>query len=58
VVMQPSVVAGPGAAAPASVVPAEAVMNFLRTNDIQPAAPGGGVEQARAAVVRVICVRK
>ncbi|QWG18383.1 peptidoglycan-binding protein [Bradyrhizobium sediminis] len=55
---KPVVVAGPAngaAAAQAALVPADGVRDFLKTNGVNAA---GGSSDARAAVVRVICVRK
>lgn len=55
------VVAGtPTSTAPqATLVPASAIKAFLAKQEVAPAAPGtGGIEAAKAAVVRVICVRK
>ncbi len=43
----------------ASLVPVETVRSFLAANGVAAAPPaGGGVEAAKAAVVRIICVRK
>jgi hypothetical protein len=56
--LRPAVVAGPSAAAPAAqaaLVPADAVRDFLKANGVKVA---GGSGDAKAAVVRVICVRK
>src|SRR6202158_1583936 len=53
------VVAGPPNAAPAAqaaLVPADTVREFLRANGVN--AAGGGSSDAKASVVRVICVRK
>ncbi len=55
---KPSVLAGPAAAAQAMVVPAETVRNFLEANYVAPASGRPGVENAKASMVRVICVRK
>jgi peptidoglycan hydrolase-like protein with peptidoglycan-binding domain len=53
------VVAGPAAAAPkATIVPAEAIRNFIEANYVAPTSGEAGLEQAKASVVRVICVRK
>jgi peptidoglycan hydrolase-like protein with peptidoglycan-binding domain len=52
------VVAGPPNAAPAAqaaLVPADSVLAFLKASGVDPA---GGAVDAKAAVVRVICVRK
>jgi peptidoglycan hydrolase-like protein with peptidoglycan-binding domain len=58
--LRPQVVAGPAAAAQAALIPAETIATFLHAHQV--AAPaqgtGGGVEKAKAAAVRVICVRK
>jgi peptidoglycan hydrolase-like protein with peptidoglycan-binding domain len=56
--LKPVVVAGPPNATPAAeaaLVPADSVLAFLKTNGIKPA---GESPDAKAAVVRVICVRK
>ena len=53
--LKPAVVAGPSVAAQAALVPAEAVRDFLKASGVTAA---GGSSDARAAVVRVICVRK
>ncbi len=58
VVLKPTMVAGPAPAPQAAVVPREKVMSFLDANYVAPASGQPGVEQAKAAVVRVICVRK
>jgi hypothetical protein len=58
VLLKPVVVAGPPNAAPAAqavLVPAEAVREFLKLNGVNPAE---GSSDAKASVVRVICVRK
>jgi peptidoglycan hydrolase-like protein with peptidoglycan-binding domain len=55
--LKPVVVAGPPNAAPAAqavLVPAEAVRDFLNANGVNAA----GGSDAKASVVRVICVRK
>jgi hypothetical protein len=57
-VFRPSVVAGPSSAPQAAVVPLAKVRDFLKTHDVAPAAARPGVEHAKAAVVRVICVRQ
>ena len=57
VVQKPAVVAGP-AATQAAVVPLEAMIHFLEANDVSPASGKPGIEEAKASVVRVICVRK
>jgi peptidoglycan hydrolase-like protein with peptidoglycan-binding domain len=56
--LKPVVVAGPpnaGPAAPAALVPADTVREFLKANGVNAA---GGASDAKASVVRVICVRK
>jgi peptidoglycan hydrolase-like protein with peptidoglycan-binding domain len=56
--LKPVVVAGPPNAAPtaqAALVPADTVREFLKGNGVDAA---GGSSDAKAAVVRVICVRK
>jgi peptidoglycan hydrolase-like protein with peptidoglycan-binding domain len=57
-VLRPVVVAGPtltAAAAQASLVSADTVRGFLKANGV---AAAGGAPDAKASVVRVICVRK
>ena len=56
--LKPAVVAGPATSAPAAqaaLVQGDVVMDFLKANGITPA---GGSSDAKASVVRVICVRK
>jgi peptidoglycan hydrolase-like protein with peptidoglycan-binding domain len=56
--LKPVIVAGPAAAtqaAQAVLVPAELVREFLKANGVNAA---GGSSDAKAAIVRVICVRK
>jgi peptidoglycan hydrolase-like protein with peptidoglycan-binding domain len=56
--LKPALVAGPANATPtaqAVLVPADAVRDFLKANGVSAA---GGSTDAKAAVVRVICVRK
>ena len=56
--LKPAVVAGPSNAAPAAqaaLVPADIVRDFLKANGVNAA---GGSSDAKASVVRVICVRK
>jgi peptidoglycan hydrolase-like protein with peptidoglycan-binding domain len=53
--LKPVVVAGPAAAAQAALVPADTVREFLKANGVDAA---GGSPDAKASVVRVICVRK
>ncbi len=58
VVMKSAVVAGPGGAPQASVVPVDRIRNFLEMNYVAPSSDTAGVEAAKASVTRVICVRK
>ncbi len=58
VVLKASVVAGPASGAQAVVVPTDKVTNFLEANYVAPASGRSGVDQAKASVLRVICVRK
>ncbi|MEX0752537.1 MAG: serine protease [Xanthobacteraceae bacterium] len=44
--------------APATIISAEAIRDFLRAQSVQPASGNCEVAQAKASVVRVICVRK
>ena len=56
--LKPMLVAGPSNAAPAAqaaLVPADAVREFLKANGV---IASGGSADAKASVVRVICVRK
>ena len=56
--LKPALIAGPTNAAPAAqavLVPGESVIEFLRASGVNAA---GGSSDAKAAVVRVICVRK
>ncbi|MBI5323361.1 serine protease [Bradyrhizobium sp.] len=55
--LKPVVVAGPAGGAPsqAALVPADAIRDFLKANGVTAA---GTSADARASVVRVICVRK
>ncbi|KJC47402.1 peptidoglycan-binding protein [Bradyrhizobium sp. LTSP885] len=56
--LKPVLVAGPANATPpaqAALVPADTVRDFLKANGVT---PSGGTADAKAAVVRVICVRK
>ena len=56
--MKPVVVAGPANAAPAAqavLVSADTVRDFLKANGVNAT---GGSSDAKASVVRVICVRK
>jgi peptidoglycan hydrolase-like protein with peptidoglycan-binding domain len=58
VVLKPAVVAGAPTAPRAGVVPVAAIRNFLEANHVAPSSSHPGVEHAKSAVVRVICVRK
>jgi len=55
--LKPVLVAGPANATPAeaTLVPADAVRDFLKANGVN---ASGGSSDAKASVVRVICVRK
>ncbi|MBV8919260.1 serine protease [Bradyrhizobium sp.] len=56
--LKPAVIAGPATSAPAAhavLVQGDVVVDFLKANGITPA---GGSSDAKASVVRVICVRK
>jgi peptidoglycan hydrolase-like protein with peptidoglycan-binding domain len=53
--LKPVVVAGPAAAAQAALVPADTVRDFLKASGVDAT---GGSSDAKASVVRVICVRK
>ena len=56
--LKPVIVAGPANAAPpaqAALVPADTIRAFLKANGVT---PSSGSADAKAAVVRVICVRK
>ena len=56
--LKPAIVAGPPNATPAAqavLVPADAVREFLKANSVD---AGGGSTDAKASLVRVICVRK
>ena len=53
--LKPVLVAGPAAAASAALVPADIVRGFLKSNGVN---ASGDSSDAKAAVVRVICVRK
>jgi hypothetical protein len=57
--LKPVIVAGPpnaAAAAQAALVPADTVLDFLKANGVNAASSGSS--DAKASVVRVICVRK
>jgi peptidoglycan hydrolase-like protein with peptidoglycan-binding domain len=59
--LKPQVVAGAGPAnlpPAANVVPAESVRDFLEAQGVPSASGPSGVDEAKASVVRVICVRK
>ncbi len=59
--IKPQLFAGAGPAnlpPPATVISAETIRSFLDGHNVQPADGHCGIEQAKAAVVRVICVRK
>ncbi len=58
VVVKAAVVAGPGGAPRAAVVPAERIRNFLEANYVAPVSGSPGAETAKASVTRIICVRK
>ena len=61
VAMKDAVVASAGAAAPpanAGIVAVEKLRQFLDAQSVAPATGPAGIEVAKAAVVRVICVRK
>ncbi len=53
--LKPVVVAGPANAATAALVPADAIRDFLKANGVNAT---GSSTDAKASVVRVICVRK
>ena len=56
--LKPVIVAGPPSATPAAqaaLIPADTVREFLKANGVNAA---DGSSDARASVVRVICVRK
>jgi peptidoglycan hydrolase-like protein with peptidoglycan-binding domain len=57
--LKSTVVAGTAPAAPrATIVPAETIRNFVEANYVAPSSGQAGLENAKASVVRVICVRK
>lgn len=58
VVLKAQVVAGPGGAPQAAIVPIDRIRNFLEANYVAPASGGAGVEAVKPSVARVICVRK
>jgi peptidoglycan hydrolase-like protein with peptidoglycan-binding domain len=57
-VLKAPVVAGPSGAPQAAVVPVDRIRNFLEANYVAPASGKPGVEETKASVARVICVRK
>ena len=57
--LKSTLVAGTAPAAPrATIVPAETIRNFIEANYVAPSSGQAGLENAKASVVRVICVRK
>jgi peptidoglycan hydrolase-like protein with peptidoglycan-binding domain len=58
VVMKAPVVAGPGSPPRAAIVPVDRIRNFLEANYVAPSSGKPGVEDTKASVTRVICVRK
>jgi len=58
VVMKAPVVAGPGGPPQAAIVPVDRIRNFLEANYVAPSSGKPGVEETKASVTRVICVRK
>jgi peptidoglycan hydrolase-like protein with peptidoglycan-binding domain len=57
VLVKPQVVAGPATDSKAVLVPAATVSRFLSEHQVMPAAGSATVQQVKASVVRVICVR-
>ena len=57
-VQKPAVVAGPADVPQAALVARDKVINFLEANYVAPASGRPGANEAKASVVRVICVRK
>jgi hypothetical protein len=53
-----AVVAGPASGAQAALVPAASIRKFLDAQNVAAATGRTAIEQAKASVVRVICVRK
>ena len=53
-----SVMAGIADAPQAAMVPLSKIGSFLEANHVAPVAGHPGIEDAKASVVRVICVRK
>jgi hypothetical protein len=58
VVLKPAAVAGASSAPQAAIVPVQAIRDFLEANGVEPASGSRSIEHAKAAVVRVICVRQ
>jgi peptidoglycan hydrolase-like protein with peptidoglycan-binding domain len=58
VVMKAPVVAGPGGPPQAAIVPVDRIRNFLEANYVALSSGKPGVEEIKASVTRVICVRK
>ena len=58
VTLKPALVAGTGAGPQATLLPVETIRNFLDAQNVAPAASALTGEAAKAAIVRVICVRK
>jgi peptidoglycan hydrolase-like protein with peptidoglycan-binding domain len=58
VVMKAPMVAGPGGPPQAAIVPVDRIRNFLEANYVAPSSSKPGVEDTKASVTRVICVRK
>jgi len=58
VVMKAPVVAGPGGPPQAAIVPVDLIRNFLEANYVALSSGKPGVEEIKASVTRVICVRK
>ena len=59
VTLKPALVAGSGAGPQAALLPVETIRNFLDAQNVAPAVGAApGVDAAKGAVVRVICVRK
>jgi hypothetical protein len=57
VLLKSAVVAGPSATPQATLVPRDALVNFLEAHYVAPTSGQPGVEPAKASVARVICVR-
>jgi len=58
VTLKTPLMAGTGPLPPANVVPADMIRRFLEAQYVTPASGRAGVEAAKAAVVRVMCVRR